>query len=103
MSQLQTSKGQAYSWLNRLVEQKKLVKIGQGYYLPGTVVPPEEQYKVIRNYLEEIGSAYRADFVRLLHLEKRLCGRTLARFVQEGKLAKEGQLYMLPPEKNAPQ
>ena len=103
MSQLQMSKGQAYSWLNRLVEQKKLVKVGQGYYLPGIVVPPEEQYEVIRNYLEEIGSAYRADFVRLLHLEKRLCGRTLARFVQEGKLAKEGQLYMLPPEKNAPQ
>lgn len=98
MSLFQLTKNQAYNRLRRLTEQKKLIRVGTRYYLPGTVVPPEEHYKVICKYLEEAGVAYRQDITRLLRLEGRQCEWILAQFVQEGKLAKRGQQYMLPVE-----
>ena len=61
---LGVSKTAAHARLNRLLEQKKLVRIGTKYYLPGTVVPPEEHSTVIREYLTREGFAY----LSLIHI-----------------------------------
>lgn len=99
MSEFQLSKMQAFARLRRLTEQKKLIRIGTTYYIPGTVVPPEEHYGMICALLEETGGAYRQDIADLLQLEPRKCGWILAQLVREGKLSKVGQLYMLPQDK----
>ena len=41
-----------------MADERKLVRVGGKYYLPGTVVPPEEQRAVIREYLEIPSSDY---------------------------------------------
>ena len=99
MSEFQLSKGQAHVRLHRLTEQNKLIRIGTTYYLPGTVVPPEEHYEIIRGLLEEQGGAYRQDIAERLRIEPRKCSWILSQFVREGKLSKTGQLYTLPQEK----
>lgn len=86
----------AYERLRRLTERKKLVRIGAKYYLTGTVVPPEDQYEVLRRYLEKAEGAYRQELARLLHVEARQCSVILKRLVEEGKLVQHGQQYYLP-------
>ena len=76
--------------------EEKLVRIGARYYLPGTAVPPEQHYEVVRAYLEEEGGAYRKELADLLHIEEKQCSWILTGFVADGKLAREGQRYVLP-------
>ena len=90
----------AWDLLHRLVKEEKLVRIGARYYLPGTAVPPEQHYEVVRAYLEAEGGAYRKELADLLHIEEKQCGWILAGFVADGKLNREGQRYVL-PEKEA--
>ena len=61
MSLLGLSKVAAYERLRQLAERGKLVRVGGKYYPAGQVVPPEEQYDVIRTFLEQSGPAYRQD------------------------------------------
>ena len=69
MAVLGLSRTAAYGRLHRLTERKKLIRVGGKYYLPGTVVPPEEQAEVIRASIEErMGFAYRQDIAELLHV-----------------------------------
>ena len=89
------SKTAAHARLNRLLEQKKLVRIGTKYYLPGTVVPPEEHSSVIREYLSREGFAYRKDIAQLLHIDSRQCTPILQRLVAEGELEQRQQKYYL--------
>lgn len=92
---LGVSKTAAHARLNRLLEQKKLVRIGTKYYLPGTVVPPEEHSTVIREYLTREGFAYRKDIAQLLHIDSRQCTPILQRLVAEGELEQHQQKYYL--------
>ena len=92
---LGVSKTAAHARLNRLLEQKKLVRIGAQYYLPGTVVPPEEHSTVIREYLTREGFAYRKDIAQLLHIDSRQCTPILQRLVAEGELEQHQQKYYL--------
>ena len=92
---LGVSKTAAHARLNRLLEQKKLVRIGAKYYLPGTVVPPEEHSTVIREYLTREGFAYRKDIAQLLHIDSRQCTPILQRLVAEGELEQHQQKYYL--------
>ena len=92
---LGVSKTAAHARLNRLLEQKKLVRIGAKYYLPGTVVPPEEHSSVIREYLSREGFAYRKDIAQLLHIDSRQCTPILQRLVAEGELEQRQQKYYL--------
>lgn len=92
---LGVSKTAAHARLNRLLEQKKLVRIGAKYYLPGTVVPPEEHSTVIREYLTREGFAYRKDIAQLLHIDSRQCTPILQRLVAEGELEQHQQKYSL--------
>ena len=94
--------GECKAWkrLRRLAERGQLVKIGQRYYAPGTVVPAEEQYPVIRGYLEEHGGAYRQELAELLGLGPRVCGWILHNLVEEGRLEVDRQWYTLPLEED---
>ena len=96
MSKFRLSKTEAYTRLHRLTEEKKLIRVGKRYYLPGTVVPPEEHYEAICGLLRERGGAYRQDVAEQLRLEMRQTEWVLAQLVREGKLSKTGQRYTLP-------
>lgn len=98
MDMLGLQKVSAYERLRRLTEQRKLVRVGSKYYLTGTVVPPEEQYEVVRRHLEQVDGAYRQEMAELLHVEARQCTLILKHMVEEGKLIQLGQRYFLPSE-----
>lgn len=101
MDMLGLQKVSAYERLRRLTEQRKLVRVGSKYYLTGTVVPPEEQYEVVRRHLEQVDGAYRQELAELLHVEARQCTLILKHMVEEGKLVQLGQRYFLPSEEPA--
>lgn len=90
------SKTATYARLRRLTELGKLVRIGGKYYLPGTVVPPEQHREAILGYLAQAGFAYRQDIVDLLHIQPKQCTLVLHRMVEEGTLVQLGQKYFLP-------
>jgi len=98
MALLHEGKTAVYRRLRRLTEQGKLVRIGAEYYPAGTVVPPEEQYAVIRAYLEREGGAYRQDLAALLRIAPQQCGWILQTMVQDGRLCREKQWYTLPAQ-----
>ena len=95
MELLNITKASAYGLLRRLTEQGELILIGARYYRKGFVVPPEEHWNVIRDYLERETGAYRKELAALLRVEVRSCGWILRGLVEEGKLVKEGQRYYL--------
>ena len=53
MALLRVSKNTAYNRLRQMVARGKLTKVGNRYYLPSTVVPPEDQEQAI---LAPVGS-----------------------------------------------
>ena len=93
---LGVSKTATYARLRRLTETGKLVRVGGKYYLPGTVVPPEQHKEAILGYLAQAGFAYRQDIVDLLHIQPKQCTLVLHRMVEEGTLVQLGQKYFLP-------
>ena len=95
------SKVAAYERLRSLTEQGKLVRVGAKYYPAGQVVPPEEQYGVIRAFLSQSGPAYRQDLAELLHIGDRQCALILRHMVEDGRLVRVGQRYSLPEEQQA--
>ncbi len=100
MTLLGLSKTAVYGRLRRLTDLGRLVRVGGKYYLPGTVVPPEEQPAAVVGYLEQAGFAYRQDICGLLRIEPRQCTLLLKRMVAAGALTQDGQKYFLsPPEK----
>ena len=88
----------AWDLLHRLVQEGKLVRVGARYYPAGTAVPPERHFETVRAYLETEGGAYRKELAQLLRIEEKQCGWILSGLVAEGKLAREGQRYVLPEE-----
>jgi integrase len=86
--------------LQNMARQGELVKIGVHYYPAGAVVPPEKQYQAICAYLEEHGSAKRAQLAAVLHIGERPCGWILSNLVREGKLLRSRERrYTLPEDK----
>lgn len=96
MKELQLTQMQVYCRLERLIEAGELVRVGRRIYLPGTVVAPEEQYEVIRTYLETMGGALRGDLADLLHISGNQCGVILRDLLKDGKLKRKGYVYFLP-------
>ena len=103
MALLNISKASAYGLLHGLAEQGELVLVGARYYRAGSVVPPEQHYPVIREYLEREAGAYRKELAALLQVEVRSCSWILRGLVEEGKLVKEGQRYCLPQKEECGQ
>ena len=62
------SKYSAYQRLHRMVNKRLLIRVGCKYYLPGSVVPPEQQSETIYNYLKTEGFACRQDLADILHI-----------------------------------
>ena len=89
------SKTTAYPRLAALTDRGRLVRVGTRYYLPTEVVPPEEQYRVIREYLLAEGPAYRQDIARVLHIAPKQCTVILRHLVDAGKLRRENYRYTL--------
>ena len=90
MSLLGLSKVAAYERLRQLAERGKLVRVGGKYYPAGQVVPPEEQYDVIRTFLEQSGPAYRQDLAALLHVGDRQCARSSSTWWRTGAWCRPG-------------
>ena len=84
MSILGLSKVAAYERLRQLTASGRLVRVGTKYYPAGQVVPPEEQYGVIREFLTQSGPAYRQDLAALLHIGDRQCALILKHMVEAG-------------------
>lgn len=93
---LSLSKTATYARLRHLTELGKLVRVGGKYYLPGTVIPPEQHREAILGYLAQAGFAYRQDIVDLLHIQPKQCTLVLHHMVEEGVLVQLGQKYFLP-------
>lgn len=96
MELLQVTKAQARDKIELLRDEGELVKVGVRYYLPGTVVAPEEHYEVIRTHLETVGSTYRQEVAELLGVSTTQATTVLRNLVKGGKLDMEGHFYMLP-------
>lgn len=95
METLGLSKTAVYTRLRRMTEERKLVRVGSKYYLPGTVVPPEEHDAAIRAYLVREGFAYRKDIAELLRVESTQCTVILRHLVAAGTLVQVKQKYYL--------
>ena len=87
-----------YRLISDLLDEKKLDRVGMMYYLSGTVVPEEEQYEVICDFLKENGTATIGDLHFILRIERRQCGRILNKMVKDGKLTRTGNHFSLPLE-----
>ena len=88
----------AWSYLDRMVNDGKLVKVGVRYYPQGSVVAPENQLDTIRAYLSEHGIGSRQDFMQLLHVAPHQATHILQGMVKRGELVRDGKRYRLPAE-----
>ena len=88
----------AWSYLDRMVDDGKLVKVGVRYYPQGSVVAPENQLDTIRAYLSAHGIGSRQDFMQLLHVAPHQATHILQGMVKRGELVRDGKRYRLPAE-----
>lgn len=95
MEALGVTSASAYNLLRRMTGGHKLVRVGGKYYLPGTVVPPEEHSAAIRAYLEQVGFAYRQDIAGVLRVGSKQCSVILRHLVEAGELVQVRQKYYL--------
>lgn len=95
---LDVSRTTAYNRLKQMVKRGKLTQVGARYYLPETVVPPEEQARTILDYLEKEGFAYRQDIAKLLGIEAGQCRPVLQKLMARGQIRQERQRYLLNKE-----
>lgn len=84
---------QANSGLRRMVERGTLIRSGHCYYLPGVVVPPEQQRDVILAYLANHAGCRRQDLTKLLGLEPKQCLTIVEKLVKNGDIHREGNRY----------
>lgn len=95
MELLGTTKAGAYSQLRQMTDEMKLIRVGAKYYLPGTVVPPEQHQQVVLDYLKQEGFAYRQTIADILHIQDKQSARLLKRLVEQGRIVRNGQVYYL--------
>ena len=95
MELLGISRTSAYNRLKQMVSRGKLTQVGNRYYLPDAVVPPEQQEVAVLEYLEREGFAYRQDVARLLGIGVVQCRPLLQRLLNSGKVVQRQQRYIL--------
>lgn len=95
MSLLNISRTTAYNRLKQLVSRGRLTQVGARYYLPESVVPPEQQEEAVLRYLEREGFAYRQDIARLLGIGVSQCRPLLQRMLVQGSILQDRQRYIL--------
>lgn len=92
---LNVSRAIAYKRLKKMVERGRLTQVGSRYYLPESVVPPQEQENAVLSYLQREGFAYRQDVARLLGIGVSQCRPILQRMLAKGAIAQDRQRYIL--------
>lgn len=92
---LEVSRTTAYNRLKQMVKRGRLTQVGNRYYLPEAVVPPEKQAEAILDYLEREGFAYRQDIAKLLGIEPGQCRPVLQKLLASGRICQERQRYLL--------
>ena len=92
---LEVSRTTAYNRLRQMVKRGRLTQVGNRYYLPEAVVPPEKQAEAILDYLEREGFAYRQDIAKLLGIEPGQCRPVLQKLLASGRICQERQRYLL--------
>ncbi|MCI9121647.1 MAG: tyrosine-type recombinase/integrase [Oscillibacter sp.] len=95
MDLLGLSRTTAYNRLKQMVRRGKLTQVGNRYYPPEAVVPPERQEAAVLEYLEREGFAYRQDIARVLGIGVTQCRPLLQRMLASGSLVQERQRYHL--------
>lgn len=96
MELLHISKATAWRQLMTLQESRQLIRVGTRYFPPESIVPPEEQYSAVINYIKEHGTAQRRELTELLNIAPTQATYILRNMVSEGKLLLEGKRYRLP-------
>lgn len=82
--------------LLKLVNDGKLVRLGRRYYLPDTIIPPEEHGELVQAYLKEHGKSMRKNLADLLQLDEDAAFFAISKLVDEGKIVRDGRYYRLP-------
>ena len=96
-AEFQLSKGLAYSYLSELVEAGKLIHTSKGYF-PASLVPPYDEWpSVIKQQIQERGTATVEELAEFLHAGKYSVRRLLRKMATAGelKLVRNGE-YRLP-------
>ncbi len=84
---------QVNTGLRRMVERGTLIRSGHCYYLPGAVVPPEQQRDVILAYLANHAGCQRKQLTKLLGLEPKQCLTIVEKLLKSGDIRREGTRY----------
>lgn len=95
---LGVSRAVAYKRLKQMADRGRLTQVGARYYLPESVVPPQEQEDAVLDYLRREGFAYRQDVARLLGIGVSQCRPVLQRMLARGAIAQDRQRYILNKE-----
>lgn len=88
----------AWTHLDRMAREGRLVKTGARYYPAGRAASPAEQPEILRDYLKAHGTCRRQDVTRLLGIAPHQATHLLQGLVRGGVLVREGKTYRLPPE-----
>ena len=91
---LNVSRTVGYNRLKKLVRRGRLTQVGARYYLPESVVPPQEQEAAVLDYLRREGFAYRQDVARLLGIGVNQCRPLLQRMLARGVIVQDRQRYI---------
>lgn len=93
MALLHLTEDQANARLRRMVERGTLIRSGHCYYLPGSVVAPEQQRDVILAYLSNHAGCQRKHLAKLLGLEPKQCLTILERLIKSKEIRRVGTRY----------
>lgn len=93
---------QAARVLGWMLKRGMIVRAGHSYYLPGTVVPPEQQEAVVLAYLANHSGCRCGELGALLGLERKHCLTVLEKFQKRGLIRRKGNLYYRIGEEFAP-
>ena len=88
----------AWTHLDRMAREGRLVKTGARYYPAGRAASPAEQPEILRDYLKAHGTCRRQDVTRLLGIAPHQATHLVQGLVRGGVLVREGKTYRLPPE-----
>lgn len=95
MALLNVTRDQANIGLKRMVGRGTLVRSGHCYYLPGTVVAPEQQESVILAYLANHPGCQRRELVQLLGLAPKQCLTIMNKLMARELVERTGNRYYL--------
>ena len=84
-------KSRAFTLVNELIDEGKLVRIGSKAYPADKAIHPDNREEGIVKYLKDNGPATHMEIVDLLHAGKRTTLHLLTEMVKAGKLCKTGK------------